>query len=145
MFWYTGDESGDAMPLTYLVATRLGKKLTGVRKNGALWWLRPDGLAPVLEWCSLVVAARRLGAGHRVHSAFGRVCQTQAWVKSTSAFIDVGAGDQGGPGICGTSLRTPCLRRTRWLHVWERFVRCSQEWYSLVVAVTQGDRVRSAC
>merc|ERR1719296_65316 len=25
------------------MATRLGKKLTDVRKNGLLWWLRPDG------------------------------------------------------------------------------------------------------
>ena len=33
----------DAMPLTRLTATRLRKKLTDVRKNGDLWWLRPDG------------------------------------------------------------------------------------------------------
>merc|ERR1711896_92516 len=28
-------------------ATRLGKKLTDVRKNGKLWWLRPDGKTQV--------------------------------------------------------------------------------------------------
>merc|ERR1712007_151261 len=28
-------------------ATRLGKKLTDVRKNGLLWWLRPDGKTQV--------------------------------------------------------------------------------------------------
>merc|ERR1719218_435546 len=34
------------MPLTHLIATRLGKKLTDVRKNGQLWWVRPDGKPP---------------------------------------------------------------------------------------------------
>merc|ERR1711860_430977 len=29
------------------MATRLGKKLTDVRKNGSLWWLRPDGKTQV--------------------------------------------------------------------------------------------------
>merc|ERR550537_458974 len=35
------------MPLTHLLATRLGKKLTDVRKSGHLWWLRPDGKTQV--------------------------------------------------------------------------------------------------
>merc|ERR1719163_489714 len=35
------------MPLTILIATRLGKKLTDVRKDGTLWWLRPDGKTQV--------------------------------------------------------------------------------------------------
>merc|ERR1712118_285113 len=43
MFGYASDETEDCMPLTHLVATRLGKKLTDVRKDGSLWWLRPDG------------------------------------------------------------------------------------------------------
>merc|ERR1719298_206860 len=43
MFGYASDETEDAMPLTHLIATRLGKKLTDVRKDGSLWWLRPDG------------------------------------------------------------------------------------------------------
>merc|ERR1719229_732103 len=29
------------------MATRLGKKLTDVRKSGLLWWLRPDGKTQV--------------------------------------------------------------------------------------------------
>jgi len=33
--------------LTILIATRLGKKLTDVRKDGSLWWLRPDGKTQV--------------------------------------------------------------------------------------------------
>merc|ERR1711935_468666 len=47
MFGYAGDETEDCMPLTHSMATRLGKTLTDVRKNGLLWWLRPDGKTQV--------------------------------------------------------------------------------------------------
>eukprot|EP00811_Abedinium_folium_P031510 NODE_5136_length_1804_cov_19.623733.p1 GENE.NODE_5136_length_1804_cov_19.623733~~NODE_5136_length_1804_cov_19.623733.p1 ORF type:complete len:455 (-),score=101.13 NODE_5136_length_1804_cov_19.623733:302-1666(-) len=47
MFGYASDETEDCMPLTHSMATRLGKKLTDVRKSGALWWLRPDGKTQV--------------------------------------------------------------------------------------------------
>jgi len=47
MFGYATDETEDCMPLTHSMATRLGKKLTDVRKSGALWWLRPDGKTQV--------------------------------------------------------------------------------------------------
>merc|ERR1712070_476610 len=47
MFGYASDETQDCMPLTHSMATRLGKKLTDVRKNGQLWWLRPDGKTQV--------------------------------------------------------------------------------------------------
>merc|ERR1712159_114024 len=53
MFGYASDETEDCMPLTHLVATRLGKKLTDVRKDGSLWWLRPDGKTQVtIEYAS---------------------------------------------------------------------------------------------
>merc|ERR1712184_75798 len=47
MFGYASDETEDCMPLTHSLATRLGKKLTDVRKSGLLWWLRPDGKTQV--------------------------------------------------------------------------------------------------
>jgi len=47
MFGYASDETEDCMPLTHLIATRLGKKLTDVRKSGHCWWLRPDGKTQV--------------------------------------------------------------------------------------------------
>merc|ERR1739848_573320 len=47
MFGYASDETEDCMPLTHSMATRLGKKLTDVRKSGDLWWLRPDGKTQV--------------------------------------------------------------------------------------------------
>ena len=47
MFGYASDETESCMPLTHLMATRLGKTLTEVRKDGSLWWLRPDGKTQV--------------------------------------------------------------------------------------------------
>jgi len=47
MFGYATNETKDCMPLTHSFATRLGKKLTDVRKSGLLWWLRPDGKTQV--------------------------------------------------------------------------------------------------
>merc|ERR1712070_416966 len=53
MFGYASDETADCMPLTHSMATRLGKKLTDVRKSGELWWLRPDGKTQVtIEYLS---------------------------------------------------------------------------------------------
>merc|ERR1712232_1504071 len=47
MFGYASDETADCMPLTHSVATKLGKTLTDVRKDGSLWCLRPDGKTQV--------------------------------------------------------------------------------------------------
>jgi len=47
MFGYASDETESCMPLTHLMATKLGKVLTDVRKDGSLWWLRPDGKTQV--------------------------------------------------------------------------------------------------
>ena len=47
MFGYASDETDCCMPLTHLLANKLGKQLTDVRKDGTLWWLRPDGKTQV--------------------------------------------------------------------------------------------------
>jgi len=47
MFGYASDETESFMPLTHMMATQLGKRLTDVRKDGSLWWLRPDGKTQV--------------------------------------------------------------------------------------------------
>jgi len=47
MFGYASDETENCMPLTHTLATQLGKRLTDVRKDGSLWWLRPDGKTQV--------------------------------------------------------------------------------------------------
>jgi len=47
MFGYASDESPERMPLSHVWATKLGKRLTDVRKNGVLDWVRPDGKTQV--------------------------------------------------------------------------------------------------
>lgn len=47
MFGYATDETEELMPLTHSLATRLGKRLTDVRKSGLLPYLRPDGKTQV--------------------------------------------------------------------------------------------------
>ncbi|RYR02057.1 hypothetical protein Ahy_B06g080894 isoform B [Arachis hypogaea] len=43
MFGYATDETPEFMPLSHVLATQLGARLTEVRKNGTCTWLRPDG------------------------------------------------------------------------------------------------------
>eukprot|EP01027_Heterolobosea_sp_BB2_P020431 GEZU01029152.1.p1 GENE.GEZU01029152.1~~GEZU01029152.1.p1 ORF type:complete len:384 (+),score=167.94 GEZU01029152.1:52-1203(+) len=47
MFGYASDETKELMPLSHLLATQLSKRLTDVRKNGTLPYLRPDGKTQV--------------------------------------------------------------------------------------------------
>ncbi|TYZ64749.1 hypothetical protein PybrP1_004292 [[Pythium] brassicae (nom. inval.)] len=47
MFGYATDETPELMPLSHTLATQLGAKLTEVRKNGTLDWIRPDGKTQV--------------------------------------------------------------------------------------------------
>jgi len=47
MFGYATDECDERMPLSHVWATKLGKRLTDVRKTGLLPWVRPDGKTQV--------------------------------------------------------------------------------------------------
>merc|ERR1719384_1645045 len=47
MFGYATDETEQFMPLTHMLATQIGSKLTEVRKNGVCDWVRPDGKTQV--------------------------------------------------------------------------------------------------
>ena len=46
MFGYATDEHESLMPLTLVLAHRLGHRLTVVRKDGTCPWVLPDGKAP---------------------------------------------------------------------------------------------------
>ena len=48
MFGYATNETEDAMPLAGLMATRLGKKLSDVHKNGDLRMVHPHGKTQVM-------------------------------------------------------------------------------------------------
>ncbi|CAH1453244.1 unnamed protein product [Lactuca virosa] len=47
MFGYATDETPELMPHSHVLATKLGARLTEVRKNGTCTWLRPDGKTQV--------------------------------------------------------------------------------------------------
>jgi S-adenosylmethionine synthetase len=47
MFGYATNETEELMPLPILLAHKLTKKLTDVRKNNELTWVRPDGKSQV--------------------------------------------------------------------------------------------------
>ncbi|WOG94650.1 hypothetical protein DCAR_0313946 [Daucus carota subsp. sativus] len=47
MFGYATDETPELMPLSHVLATKLGARLTDVRKNGTCAWMRPDGKTQV--------------------------------------------------------------------------------------------------
>ena len=47
MFGYATDETSDLMPMPIMIAHRLTKRLSTLRKSGELPWLRPDGKSQV--------------------------------------------------------------------------------------------------
>ena len=65
MFGYATDEHESLMPLTHYLATGLGKKLTDVRKDGTVEWVRPDGKTQVTVEYKLVDG---LPVPQRVHT-----------------------------------------------------------------------------
>lgn len=42
MFGYATDETEEFMPLTVVLAHKLNARLSELRRNGVLWWGRPD-------------------------------------------------------------------------------------------------------
>lgn len=47
MFGYATNETPEYMPLTISLAHKLNQKMTELRKNGVLGWLRPDSKTQV--------------------------------------------------------------------------------------------------
>jgi S-adenosylmethionine synthetase len=48
MFGYATDETEECMPLTVVLAHNLNKKLSDLRRDGTLWWARPDTKTQVI-------------------------------------------------------------------------------------------------
>lgn len=49
MFGYATDETEECMPLTLVLAHKLNEKIAELRRNGKLWWARPDTKSQVNE------------------------------------------------------------------------------------------------
>lgn len=49
MFGYATDETEECMPLTLVLAHKLNEKIAELRRNGKLWWARPDTKSQVKE------------------------------------------------------------------------------------------------
>lgn len=47
MFGYATDETEECMPLTVVLAHKLNAKMSELRRNGQLWWARPDSKSQV--------------------------------------------------------------------------------------------------
>ena len=47
MFGYATDETPECMPLTLQLAHQMNKKIADLRRDGTLWWARPDSKTQV--------------------------------------------------------------------------------------------------
>ena len=47
MFGYATDETPEYMPLTLQLAHQMNRKIAELRRDGTLWWARPDSKAQV--------------------------------------------------------------------------------------------------
>ena len=48
MFGYATDETPECMPLTLQLAHQMNKKIADLRRDGTLWWARPDSKTQVI-------------------------------------------------------------------------------------------------
>jgi len=47
MFGYATDETEESMPLTVVLSSQINKKIAELRRDGTLWWARPDSKSQV--------------------------------------------------------------------------------------------------
>jgi hypothetical protein len=80
MFGYATDETPELMPLTHVLATKLGYKLTEVRKNGVCGWLRPDGKTQVRARAAAVWEQHGCVAVARAAARWGAARRAASWL-----------------------------------------------------------------
>merc|ERR1712138_226587 len=116
MFGYASDETVDCMPLTHSMATRLGKKLTDVRKSGHLWWLRPDGKTQVtIEYLQKADGSVE---PQKIHTVVISTQHAEPGVALRSKEVE---------GWTGAEATAPSMARMNELIVSEVIVKCLEE------------------
>merc|ERR1712100_778570 len=116
MFGYASDETEVCMPLTHLLATRLGKKLTDVRKSGHLWWLRPDGKTQVTV--EYLQKADGPVEPQKIHTVVISTQHAEPGVALRSKEVE---------GWTGEEAAAPSMARMNELIVSEVIVKCLEE------------------
>merc|ERR1711943_77693 len=116
MFGYASDETEVCMPLTHLLATLLGKKLTDVRKSGHLWWLRPDGKTQVtVEYLQKADGSVK---PQKIHTVVISTQHAEPGVALRSKEVE---------GWTGAEDTAPSMARMNELIVSEVIVKCLEE------------------
>merc|ERR1719281_520678 len=116
MFGYASDETEVCMPLTHLLATLLGKKLTDVRKSGHLWWLRPDGKTQVtIEYLQKADGSVE---PQKIHTVVISTQHAEPGVALRSKEVE---------GYTGAEATAPSMARMNELIVSEVIVKCLEE------------------
>ncbi len=125
MFGYACNETPELMPLPISLAHRLARRLSEVRKNGTLPWLRPDGKSqvtiayedgrPVAVDTVVISAQHEEGVSHeRIEAAIlteviRAVTPAGLWTDETKVFINptgrfVLGGPAGDTGLTGRKI-----------------------------------------
>ena len=125
MFGYACNETPELMPLPISLAHRLARRLSEVRKNGTLPWLRPDGKSqvtiayedgrPVAVDTVVISAQHEEGVSHeRIEAAIlteviRAVMPAGLWTDETKVFVNptgrfVLGGPAGDTGLTGRKI-----------------------------------------